>query len=247
MNTAQIILADKVFRLNNLINGIDTEPKIPLYHGSSNMIVNPTYGYGQDKHDYGAGFYTTLDIELAREWAVCNGNEIGYLHKFVLDTVGLSILDFNSRYSVLTWLATLSKHRSAANSKLTRRNEQLLIDKYYDSEIENYDIIIGYRADDSFFSFAKKAIRGEIDISLLDEIMRKGDLGYQVFIQSENAFKALKKVDDNTHGYSEIVDSKVYREKYDYRDAKARNEVAYLVESDKNTLNDTIEKYIGLR
>ena len=31
--------------------------KITLYHGTSDKIVTPTYGYGNDKHDYGKGFY----------------------------------------------------------------------------------------------------------------------------------------------------------------------------------------------
>lgn len=46
--------------------------KITLYHGSPNETLVPTYGKGEEKHDYGRGFYLTPDIELAREWAVCN-------------------------------------------------------------------------------------------------------------------------------------------------------------------------------
>lgn len=48
---------------------------ITLYHGSPNKVVIPQYGCGDDKHDYGRGFYLTDDIELAKEWAVCRPDE----------------------------------------------------------------------------------------------------------------------------------------------------------------------------
>ena len=226
-------------------NGVDSECLIPLYHGSPNKCFIPHYGYGEDKHDYGRGFYTTLDYELACEWAVCTSEgENGYVHKYILDTVGLSILNLNEEYGVLTWLAVLSKHRSAAKSKKCKLNEKKLIDKYYDKEIENYDVIIGYRADDSFFSFAKQAIRGEVDISLLDEIMRQGKLGYQVFLQSERAFEKIKEIEMNEDGYYREVDYQKYSTLYNSRDTKARDYVANLIDSDRNTLTDTIEKYL---
>ena len=34
--------------------------KITLYHGTPNEFVTPQYGYGEDKHDYGKGFYLTF-------------------------------------------------------------------------------------------------------------------------------------------------------------------------------------------
>lgn len=224
--------------------GIDAPCMIPIYHGSPNKICVPQYGLGEDKHDYGRGFYTTLDYELACEWAICLGEENGYVHKYLLDTVGLDILNINEKYGVLTWLATLAKHRSAATSKKYKLNEQKLIDKYYDPEIEKYDVIIGYRADDSFFSFAKQAIRGDVDISLLDEIMQQGNLGYQIFIQSPKAFEHIKEIDMNSEGYYAEVDYQKYSELYNSRDTKARDYVANIIESDRNTLNDTIEKYL---
>jgi len=49
--------------------------KIILYNGTSDKEIKPTYGLGNDKHDYGSGFYLTEDQELAKEWAVCRPNE----------------------------------------------------------------------------------------------------------------------------------------------------------------------------
>lgn len=64
-----------------------------LFHGSPNKIVVPTYGMGEEKHDYGQGFYLTESIDLAKEWAVCRPNEaIGYVHQYELDMNSLQIL-----------------------------------------------------------------------------------------------------------------------------------------------------------
>ena len=37
-----------------------------LYHGSPNKIVTPTFNLGEERHDYGKGFYLTEDLELAK-------------------------------------------------------------------------------------------------------------------------------------------------------------------------------------
>lgn len=49
--------------------------KMILYHGSPNEMIHPIYGLGEDKHDYGRGFYLTANIELAKEWAVCRPDQ----------------------------------------------------------------------------------------------------------------------------------------------------------------------------
>lgn len=91
--------------------------KIVLFHGTPNKVVTPIFGGGDDKHDYGRGFYLTEDINLAKEWAVCRPNEEnGWVHKYELVTDGLKTLDFQD-YDILAWLAELMKHRDAADSK----------------------------------------------------------------------------------------------------------------------------------
>lgn len=46
-----------------------------LYHGSDKIVNSPRYGVGKADNDYGSGFYTTEDINSAKEWAVINGQE----------------------------------------------------------------------------------------------------------------------------------------------------------------------------
>ena len=45
--------------------------QIILYHGSPNQQLYPQYGLGDEKHDYGKGFYHTDNLEPAKEWSVC--------------------------------------------------------------------------------------------------------------------------------------------------------------------------------
>ena len=78
-----------------------------LYHGSPEKIVTPTFGLGEERHDYGKGFYLTADLELAKEWAVCRPEtESGYVHTFDFDTKDLFIFDYEKE-SVLCWISEL--------------------------------------------------------------------------------------------------------------------------------------------
>lgn len=72
--------------------------KITLFHGTPDKIVVPTFGKGEEKHDYGRGFYLTESIDLAKEWAVCRPNEAnGYVHQYELDTEGLKYWIFKRK------------------------------------------------------------------------------------------------------------------------------------------------------
>ena len=42
--------------------------KLILFYGTPDKIVVPTYGKGEEKHDYGQGFYLTDSIDLAKEF-----------------------------------------------------------------------------------------------------------------------------------------------------------------------------------
>ena len=44
--------------------------KRKIYHGSSEIIEKPEFGYGKPYNDYGLGFYCTEQIDMAREWGV---------------------------------------------------------------------------------------------------------------------------------------------------------------------------------
>ncbi len=94
--------------------------EIILYHGSPNKTIVPTFGLGNEKHDYGKGFYLTDRIDFAKEWAVCLPNaKNGWVHTYELELDGLALFDFEKN-NILSWLAELMKHRDAADSKRYR-------------------------------------------------------------------------------------------------------------------------------
>lgn len=164
---------------------------ITLYHGTPNKLVVPQYGGGDEKHDYGKGFYLTESIELAKEWAVCRPNNTnGWVHKYELDTDGLRILDFQQR-DVLAWLAELMKHREAADSKRYRMLAEKFIEKY-GIDTGDYDVIRGWRANASYFYIAKEFVRDNIDIDILEELLSLGGLGLQYCIKSKAAYANLR-------------------------------------------------------
>ncbi len=206
---------------------------IYLYHGTSDRVVRPFYGGGDDKHDYGRGFYLTENIDLAKEWAVSKPNELnGWVHKYEFDYDGLKILDFEEK-SILSWLAELMKHRDAANSKRYRILAAKFIDKY-GIDTHEYDVIKGWRADASYFYIAKEFVRDNIDVEILEQLLSLGGLGIQYCIKSELAYKRLKEIDEEliSVNYGE------FNAKYNYRDVEARNNMRKLVDSDANTVTN---------
>lgn len=203
--------------------------KIFLFHGTPDEIVVPTYGYGNEKHDYGKGFYLTESIDLAKEWAVCRPDDNnGWVHKYELDTAELRILDFQEE-NVLSWLAELMKHRDAADSKRYRILAKQFIDKY-GIDTTQYDVIKGWRANASYFYIAKEFVKDNIDMDILEELLLLGGLGIQYCIKSELAYSKLHEVKEELLA----VNYDEFNEKYNHRDVMARKNMRDLVDSDAN-------------
>lgn len=213
--------------------------KITLYHGTPDKIVAPIFGGGNDKHDYGRGFYLTENIQLAKEWAVCRPNdENGWVHKYQLESDGLKILDFQER-SVLTWLAELMKHRDAADSKRYRMLAAKFIEKY-GIDTNGYDVIKGWRANASYFYIAKEFVRDNIDVDILEELLSLGGLGIQYCVKSEQAYAQLYEMEKEVIA----VDYKEFNNRYNHRDIAARENMRKLVDSDANKVTNVFSTLI---
>lgn len=213
--------------------------KILLYHGSPDKVIVPQYGFGEDKHDYGRGFYLTEDIELAKEWAVCRPDETnGWVYKYELDTTELKILDFQ-QHDVLVWLAELMKHRDADDSRRYKVLSEKFIAKY-GLDTTDYDIIKGWRANASYFYIAKEFVRDNIDMEILEELLSLGGLGIQYCLKSEKAFTRLDEVVDGLI----CVDYKEFNDRYNERDANARRNMRRLVDSDANKVTNVFSTLI---
>lgn len=188
-----------------------------LYHGSQEIIQNPEYGFGSKTNDYGKGFYCTENLELAKEWA-CPAVKDGFANKYEIDLSELKILNLNDEgYTVLNWMALLLKNRIfTKRSPIARQAAKYLLDEFL-IDTSGYDIIIGYRADDSYFSYAKDFLNNTITVNQLSQAMKLGELGEQVVIISEKAFNQISFVD------YEIADGSIYNPRRMERDDRAKD------------------------
>ena len=163
-----------------------------LYHGSDHVIEMPQFGVGKPYNDYGLGFYCTEHRDLACEWAVGFDHD-GYANEYALDTTGLTILDLNGQgRTTLHWLAVLLQNRWFDVRAPLANEARAYIVRHFPVDLESADIVEGYRADDSYFTFAQDFISGAISYRQLQSAMMLGDLGRQVVVRSERAFEALR-------------------------------------------------------
>lgn len=167
--------------------------EITLFHGSPGIIRKPEFGKGKPNNDYGSGFYCTQSIELAKEWSAQNPLRDGFANEYSIEMDGLTVLNLNGKeYTILNWLSVLAKYRDfRVSTPIAKQGKEFLIKNFY-VPVEDYDIIVGYRADDSYFSFARSFINNELSLRQLSYAMRLGKLGEQYVIKSEKAFGKIK-------------------------------------------------------
>ena len=175
--------------------------KIVIYHGSPRVVEEPIFNFASQINDYGYGFYCTQDIEIAKEWAN-RSTKNGILNSYLLDMNNLKVLDLTEpEFSPLPWITVLLAHRKLSNELLKRYRLPLeYLNRHYSLDISQFDVIIGYRADDAYFKFPLLFMDNNLTLERLEEIYKLGDLGKQLFIQSERAFSKLKYIDSKQVG-----------------------------------------------
>ena len=199
-----------------------------LYHGSIYKIESPKLSVGKVNNDFGQGFYCTEDFDLAAEWA-CQKNLPGFVNSYELDLDKLNVLDLlDGNYSVLHWIALLLQNRIFnKGSVLAEDIFNYLLDNYA-LDLSGYDVIIGYRADDSYFSYASSWLNNGMTIQSLSKALRLGDLGEQIVLKSQKAF-------DNLHFFSaENANNDIYYKKFIARDTTARTNYKKMVKKDSS-------------
>lgn len=165
---------------------------LTIYHGSQKIVETPTFGEGRKNNDFGLGFYCTESNELAKEWAVSSLRD-GFSNRYTLDTEFLNILLLNSpAYTILNWMAVLVEHRIfSIKTPVAKRAKAYLIQNF-GVNVNAYDLITGYRADDSYFDYAEAFINNAITVEQLAKAMRLGKLGEQLVIKSKFAFSKIR-------------------------------------------------------
>lgn len=165
--------------------------KLVLYHGSDHVIEHPEYGLGNPRNDYGLGFYCTSSLEMACEWAVGRSSD-GFANAYTLNTKGLKAINLEGvDYCTLHWLATLLANRTFDVRAPLALEARTYLLTHFAVDLSKADVVTGYRADDSYFTFAQDFIMGTISYRQLCNAMKLGDLGLQVVVRSKRAFERL--------------------------------------------------------
>ena len=199
-----------------------------LYHGSEFIIKEPEYLKGNVHNDYGIGFYCTTNKELAKEWAAKRTGK-GYINKYSLRDDRLKILDLTKPpfNNVLYWVSLLMHNRElSSNLRNNYPREIKYLEEKYLLNVSEYDVVIGYRADDSYFHFPEAFVKSEITLESLNSIFKAGDLGKQYVLISKKAFKLIKFID-----FQEVFENS--KEDYYKRKSGADKTVKELLEQDR--------------
>ncbi len=187
-----------------------------IYHGSQEIVEVPKYGKGKAYNDYGRGFYCTESIELAKEWA-CPVKNDGYSNKYKMHFEGMNVMHLTKgEFNILNWLAILLTHRKFDITSPIGNNAREFILSRFMPDISDVDVMIGYRADDSYFSFAEDFVNNTISLRDLNIAMQLGTLGEQIVLISERSFGQIEFM-----GY-ETADHREYYYKRADRDKRAR-------------------------
>ena len=188
---------------------------ITLYHGSEQLIEEPTFGKGKLNNDFGLGFYCTESEDLAKEWAVSSLRN-GFANRYTLGTEYLNVLNLNSPdFTILNWIAVLVEHRLfSIKTPVARRAKRYLVENF-SVNVNAFDVVTGYRADDSYFDYAESFLNNGITVEQLARAMRLGNLGEQIVLKSRFAFSKL-----HYEGF-EVADRETY-----FCLRKARNDEA---------------------
>lgn len=187
-----------------------------IYHGSQQIVEVPKFGIGKTYNDYGLGFYCTESIELAKEWA-CPVKNDGYSNKYIMHLGGLNVMRLTKgELNILNWLAILLSHRKFDITSPVGNNAREFILSRFMPDTKDVDVMIGYRADDSYFSFAEDFVNNTISLRDLNLAMQLGTLGEQVVLLSERSFGQIEFVEH------EVADYREYYYKRSQRDQNAR-------------------------
>ncbi len=206
--------------------------KVLLLHGSNQVVETPELSQGNIHNDYGRGFYCTRLEEMAKEWA-CKNQKDGFVNRYELDLESLRILELSDgSHTVLNWIAILLKNRTF------RLRSQIAIDardyliEHFAIDTSLYDVIVGYRADDSYFQYAESFVENTLPLRSLNKALTLGKLGLQTVLVSEKAFEQLEFID------AEPVDRTIYYPKFYERDAKARQSYTDEIAKSRSLLDD---------
>lgn len=142
---------------------------MPLFHGSPQIVAHPFYGGGRPYNDYGRGFIAP-SISNWRASGAPKKATTATLTSIASMAAALRFLNSPLRnYSTLHWLALLLEHRKIDLRTPVAQAGSEFLRAHYLLDAESFDVIVGHRADDSYFTFAprlfaKRYFFGAVDV-----------------------------------------------------------------------------------
>ena len=209
-----------------------------VYHGSNKIIDTPTYGLGKSNNDYGKGFYMAEDFEIASLWASKYENG-GYVNTYELNLEGLKILNLadSDEKDILRWIAILTKFRFSFEDLLRYKDRIDLLTKLFPVDLSNIDVVFGYRADDSYFSYSRDFLANDLSYEILSSAMKLGKLGEQIVLISRKSFNQISFLESKNVSYSGDYARLRKNVSNEYKKLKVSD-------SDENTfIRDILRKY----
>ena len=154
---------------------------------------------------------------MAKEWAVEKDRD-GFANAYRFETEGMKVLNLNEDpYCTLHWLAVLLENRLFdIRSQIALEAKEYILANFA-VDYQKADVIIGYRADDSYFSFAQDFLNNTISYRQLMHAMHLGEMGEQVVLKSRKAFSRI-----DWQGF-ELAESGIWYPKKKARDDTARS------------------------
>ena len=209
-----------------------------LYYGSETFFTSPKFGEGKANNDYGLGFYMTTSYDLAKLWAG-RAKDGGYVLTFEFDIEGLDVLELRDydEENVLKWISILVRNRFDYAERQRYQDRIAWLSRKFPTVLDSVDVVIGYRADDSYFQYSRAFVANELSFEILTEAMRIGKLGLQYVAISKKAFERLKFVKADRFDHTSDYESFQKRTLTEYHAMKK-------TDKDTNTfIRDLVRKY----
>ena len=182
-----------------------------FYYGADAIVEKPAYNSERSNpsNDYGKGFYLTPDIDMARLWA--SRYDTGYCITYEVETEKLKsiVLDESNNNSILKWITLLVQHRFSKDEYEANKDTIDWLVEHYPTNMTDVDVIIGYRADDAYFSYSRDFVQNRLSLQALSDAMRLGKLGTQYVLKSVKAFNSISIV--NYENVKQTDDYDIFR------------------------------------
>lgn len=138
-----------------------------------NLIVYR--GTNQFCKSFGSGLYCRFSKDLAREY--------GHINKYEINFDDLKILDLREE-NIMEWITIVTYYRD-----ISVRDCVFTFNVF---DLSSYDVIIGYRSDNSYLTALKQCLSGNITRNILQNILRRDDRNIEICLKSDKAKSRLK-------------------------------------------------------